>query len=793
MKLDEYNKKRDFSKTEEPKGNGEKDKKSEKIFVIQKHAASRLHYDFRLEWEGVLLSWAVPKGPSYNPKDKRLAVEVEPHPYDYKDFEGTIPKGEYGGGTVMIWDEGTWEIQEGEDFGKGLEKGSIKIILSGERLKGKWALVRMKARDNEEEKNWLLIKERDEFAKDSSGISDFKVSVRTGKSMEEIEDKNGEINNYDVQLATLRKTVPTGDNWIYELKYDGYRLLAYINHGKVKLMTRNHQDYTEKFPDLVKELKNWKDSGVIDGEIVVNKEGRSSFQSLQNYIKTKKGPKPVFMAFDLLNYNDKELVAQPLEERRKLLEEIIKRNEGKSISFSRNISGDGKFILKTVCENGYEGVICKKKDGIYKSGRNYDWVKVKCKNSQEFIILGFTQTENRIRAFSSLLLGTYDGDELIYVGRVGTGFSEEVAQDIMKKLKPLVRKTSPLSSPPKKRYNEEITWVSPKLIANVNFSEWTDDGLLRQASFQGLREDKEAKEVVREEAGDDDKENGELDREVTVKLTSPDKKMIGNYTKKDLFDYYDKISPLMIPYLAYRLVSLFRCPDGISKDCFYQKHMKEELEGIFKETIEDSGGGEGEYIYFKDKIGLLQSVQYGTIEFHTWGSKIDNLEKPDMIVFDLDPDEGMDIETVREGVRDLKSILDDLGLKSFLKTSGGKGYHIVVPLKPKANWEEVRDFSKNIAMVMEQKWPDKYTSNMRKEKRKGKIYVDWVRNGRSATSVSPYSLRARKAGGISWPVDWKDLDKILPNEITIEKAIKFKGKDPWENFFEVEQSIDFKK
>lgn len=776
MSLKEYDKKRDFSKTSEPKGQKKSSDGASRIFVVQKHAASRLHFDFRLEWDGVLLSWAVPKGPSYNTKDKRLAVEVEPHPYDYKDFEGTIPKGEYGGGTVMLWDEGTWEIQEGEGFSKGLETGSLKIILHGERLKGRWALIRMKPREGEEDKNWLMIKEKDEYTQTKDGISDFVTSVRSGKTMEQIAQGDAS-ETYDVQLATLQSRLPEGENWMYELKYDGYRIVAYVDHGEVLLDTRNHQDYTEKFPDLVKSLKKWNVQAVLDGEVIVNKEGKSSFQALQQYIKGKKMPKPVYMAFDLLFYEGGDLREKPLSKRREKLESILNEAKLSGVHFSSASTEDPQVVFATVCENKMEGVICKRADRPYRSGRNDDWIKVKCQNRQELIVIGYTQTERRTRAFSSLLLGLMEEGDILYAGRVGTGFSESSAKEIMKRMKPLERKTAPISDAPKARHDEEITWLTPKLVAEVNFAEWTEEGLLRQASFEGLREDKPAKEVVKEKPVEE------------VILTSPDKPMFENYTKQDLAHYYEKMAERMLPYLRRRLVSLVRCPGGVSEDCFYQKHLKDELAGLYSEGITESDGDEADYIYLEDVQGICQAVQYGTVEFHTWGSRIDELEKPDMIVFDLDPDEGMDLAKVREGVLDLKSILDELELTSFLKTSGGKGYHIVVPLTPSAEWEEVREFAKNVAVAMETKWPKKYTSNMRKEKRRGKIYIDWVRNGRSATSVAPYSVRAREPGSVSWPISWADLKTVAPADYTMEKALKSRKKDPWAGFFEVDQKI----
>lgn len=814
MSLKEYDKKRDFTKTKEPKGSKKKKSDSDLIFVVQKHDATRLHYDFRLEWDGVLLSWAVPKGPSYNTKDKRLAVEVEPHPYDYKDFEGTIPKGQYGGGSVMLWDEGTWNPQENHDFEKGLKDGSIKIEIHGERLKGKWALVRMKKNPSDKQTNWLLIKEKDEYAQDNDGISDFDTSVRSGKTMDNIASGE-EIKDYSVQLATLKSSLPKGDNWIYELKYDGYRILAYVDNGNVRLMTRNDQDYTHHFPSIKKSLEKIKDKVVLDGEVIVTKDGISDFQSLQKYIKDKKGPKPVYMAFDLLYYGGKDITDEPLKERRSSLKELLDNHELKEINFSTDVKGNPQELLDTICISKMEGLICKKEDKPYIPGRNNDWLKVKCENRQEFIIVGYTQTESRTRAFSALILGLVEDGKIIHAGRVGTGFSEKSAKEIMKKMKPLERKTSPLENPPKKRYNESLTWVRPDLVAEVSFSQWTDEGLLRQPSFKGIRLDKDFKEVENEEKRDvqKTKENKESTDEekvekkqksgVVVKkkpkkkkdenevvLSSPEKEIFNDYTKKDLYEYYIKIFDKIRPYIERRFLSLVRCPNGISKECFYQKNTDENFKFLQSDKVELKKGDVSDYLYIDDIEGIKEAVQYSTIEFHIWGSKIDNIEKPDMLVFDLDPDEGMDIEKVREGCRDLKEILDKLNLKSYLKTSGNKGYHIVVPLVPNASFEECREFTKNVAIAMEQTWPKKYTSNMRKEKRKGKIYVDWVRNTRGATSVAPYSVRAKEPGAVSMPISWDDLDKVEPKDYTMEKVLKNRKKDPWADFFKTDQKIN---
>lgn len=788
MSLKKYNEKRDFSKTKEPEGK-KKSSGSSRIFVVQKHEASRLHYDFRLEWEGTLLSWAVPKGPSYNPKDKRLAVEVEPHPYDYKDFEGTIPKGEYGGGTVMLWDEGTWEEQEGEDFSKGLKEGSLKIILHGERLQGKWTLVRMNPKEGEKKNNWLLIKEKDDFIKDEAGIDEFTTSVRSHRSMVEIEGVQEEIPSYSVQLATKRDKIPKGDDWIYELKYDGYRILAILNGESVTLLSRNQQEYTESFSHIVKEMKKWDVHAVIDGEIVINKDGRSDFQSLQQYIKTKKGTKPIFMAFDLL-YLNQDLVENPLEERKKKLEALLQEHKNDVIFYSSHVE-DGESLFKTVCQHQMEGVMGKNKQAAYVQGRSKSWVKIKCDNRQEFIVIGFTQSDKRTRAISSLLVGVQDGNAITYAGRVGTGFTEESAEELSKKLRSLHRKTAPIEDPPKPRSGEMLQWVTPKIIVEVRFAELTEDGIIRQGSYLGMRTDKSPKEVVIEKEELPEKKPKKPPKKKTkereITLSSPEKKLFENFTKKDIWDYYEKMKKKILPYIENRVLTLVRCPSGV-KDCFYQKNVQEHFQYIHTQTVKENDGEKADYMALDSTQGILEGVQFNTIEFHTWGSRLETLEQPDVLFFDLDPDEGMDVEDVRQGVRDLKSILDSLGLVSFLKTSGNKGYHVVIPLEPSGDWEAVREFAKNVATVMEQKWPKKYTANMRKEKRKGKIYIDWVRNGRGSTLVAPYCVRAKEPGAVSAPIDWDELSTIGPQEMTMEKMMR-RRKDPWKEFFTVKQKI----
>ncbi len=794
-KLVEYNEKRDFKKTLEPQGQAKKSDRNLK-FVIQLHMARAKHYDFRLEWEGVLLSWAVPKGPSYNSKDKRLAVKVEDHPIDYRNFEGTIPKGEYGGGTVMLWDEGTWEPLG--DVDEGLSKGELKFSLKGARLIGNWVLIRLKAKSDKSKDNWLLIKEKDSYTKDDDGISDLNTSIRSGRTIKEIEEGKEEkltknpFQNTNVQLATLVDNAPEGNSFFYELKYDGYRIIAFIEENSVRLLTRNDNDYTNKFGDIAHSLVELAKGRpmVFDGEMVVtDDDGKSNFQALQGYLKNQKSKKPTYIIFDLLALDGEDLRDQPLEKRKKILKDLLK-DPPNNLYYSDHIVGNGKANFDAACDSNLEGVMGKKADSLYTGNRDGSWIKLKCDNRQEFIIGGYTLTDKRKSGVSALLLGLYQGEDFIYVGRAGTGISQDDIDLLEKKFKTLKRKKSYFKEAPKERSNEKITWLKPDLLAEIKFSEWTDDNLLRQASYKGLKIDKNPSDMKIGKAG---LLSGPPPKdEVDIKITHPDKILFdqSDITKLDVANYYEHVSEFMLAYIKNRILSVVRCPKGISEPCFFMKHPNSKSKDINRINISDKTDNDEDYFYINSKSGILYEVQMGTLEFHTWASSVHTLEKPDIMVFDLDPDEGMNLERVREGVKHLKEILDELSLKSYLKTSGGKGYHVVVPLKSNVSWDEFRSFAKSIAEVMEEKWPDRYTSNMRKENRKNKIFIDWIRNGRGATSVAPYSIRARKGAKVSMPIFWDELDKIAPDEIDMKRAIaRIKKDDPWNDFFEIEQML----
>lgn len=869
--LKEYKRKRNFDITPEPEGEAGYSESGLR-FVVQHHMARKEHYDLRLEWAGVLLSWAVPKGPSYNTQVRRLAIQVEDHPLEYVNFEGTIPKGEYGGGVVMLWDEGFWEPYGNVE--DALSEGVLKFELKGRRLKGKWALIRLRKKEGEDKDSWLFLKEKDEYAGNDDGISEYNTSIRTGRTMEEIERGEDEkfIKNpfymIQPQLAKLAKEPPEGDDWLFELKYDGYRIIAFIEANNVRLITRNGYDYSIRFSDVAGSLASLSKGRpmVLDGEIVVtDKEGRSDFSALQSFLKNPKGKNLVYIIFDLLALDGVDLRKRPLTDRKEMLQRLL-AGAPKNLYYSRHVRGKGKESFAAANEAGMEGIVAKRADSIYSEGRSGDWIKIKCDRRQEFVIGGYTISDKRLEGVSSLLLGVYEGENLVYAGRAGTGISESEMRFLEERFKSIVRDTSPFLLPPRPRPDERIIWLEPLLVAEIKFAEWTQDNLLRQASYKGLRMDKEPRSIRRERfSTEEDKEEiaedyqaeneerkaeaVETQKEIAqeagksqtkiqkaeadqqkeineqtafnerqneksevfqigedenmvqlaneliihgVRISNPDKIIYEEprLTKEDVVRYYAAVSERMLPYLSNRLLTAIRCPKGIGQTCFYKKHPGPGSKEVVIMPVAKEDGELEEYFYIDSIAGLIKEVQMGTIEFHLWGSRVYTLEEPDMMVFDLDPDEGMELARIRQGVLDVKSILDELGLKSYLKTSGGKGYHVVVPFKASASWDLFSDFAKKVALVMEQKWPDRYTSNVRKSSRSGRIFIDWIRNSRAATSVAPYSLRARKGAKISMPIGWDELDKVAPDGITITDALKrIAADDPWKDFFETEQKL----
>lgn len=790
-KLKKYHSKRDFFVTNEPKGKIARSNRQNLKFSVQLHAARSEHYDFRLELDGVALSWAVPKGPSFCTSDKRLAMRVEDHPVDYMDFEGIIPKGQYGGGTVMLWDEGEWIPRMNAE--KGLKEGSLKFRLDGQRLKGDWALVRMKSDESSEP--WLLIKERDEFAKKTSGITRFKRGVRSGKSMAEIA-KSGTENPFksaDVMLAELCEKLPAEKGWLFELKYDGHRTLGFVEGGKVALRTRNGHDCTDAFSVAAKALGDaLKDrAAVVDGEmVVVGEDGVPDFGALQAYLRSREKKGLCYVLFDLLALDGEDLRDRPLLERKLKLKTLLSKADP-VLSYSEHTQKMTKTELEAVKQRGMEGIVAKRADSPYAAGKNGDWRKLKFRNLREFVIGGYAQSEaGRLR---SLLVGFYEGDSLKFAGSVGTGFSEVSRRTLKEKLDAHSRKSSPFSSIPK-GYQKGAVWVEPALATQVEYAEITSAGLLRQASFKGLRTDKPVNEITDERPSAKQKAKDSETKFLNVRITHPEKVMFPRQgiTKLELAKYYAAVASRMLPLIKDRVLSLVCCPSGIEEEKFFRKHLEGDFPGIGYVPASD---GESENFYLKDEKGILSLVQYNAVEFHIRGSK-KGAERPDVMVFDLDPDEGLPLADIRKGARQIKNVLDGLGLQSFLKTSGGKGYHIVVPFRLGVDAQTFRDFSRGVAEVMENNYPTKFTSSISKKAREGKIFIDWQRNSPSATSAAPYSVRARDGAPVSMPISWEELGKVAPDSVTIKSALKRLEKpDPWSDFFAVKakQSLKIKK
>ncbi|WP_309086109.1 DNA ligase D [Chelativorans sp.] len=812
MALSTYRKKRNFSATPEPPGE-EKSSPGGDSFVIQKHAARRLHYDLRLEMNGVLKSWAVTKGPSLVPGDKRLAVHVEDHPLDYGDFEGTIPKGEYGGGTVIVWDRGRWSPIG--DAKKGYAKGHLEFELHGEKLRGRWHLVRMAKKPRDKKENWLLIKGDDDFARgegDPDIVEERPESVKTGRLIEDVEgeapgwsSKTGRIQKpaeeelplpkqakkagypgfIEPALATLRSTAPPGTKWLHEIKYDGYRLQAHIRDGRTRLLTRSGLDWTEKFGRPIADALSGLpvEQAIFDGELIVEGAGGASdFSALQAALSEGRTDRMALYLFDILYLDGYDFRPVPLIERKAVLERILK-GAPPLIRYSEHFEEDGELVFRHACRLSLEGIVSKDRDAPYRSGRSKDWLKSKCSMRQEFVVAGFVPSSTFNRAIGSLVLGYYEGGKLVHAGRVGTGFSHVLAQELFNRLDKIRIPKSPFS---KKLTAEEARgakFVRPELVAEVEFRTWTAENLIRHASFRGLRDDKEPKEVTRETGG-----KGPVERPApAVRLTHPDRlywKDAG-VTKQGLADYYMEVWPRMGPFIVGRPLALVRCPDGVGGQCFFQKHA---WRGQSHEIMKAVDPEDDEPIIAIDGLpGLLGLVQGGTLEIHPWGSRLDDLEKPDLINMDLDPGPGVSWEEVIEAAREVKDRLADAGLASFVKTSGGKGLHVVAPLKPRAEWGEVKAFAKGIADAMASDSPERFVATVTKAKRTGKILIDYLRNGRGATAVAPYSTRSRPGAAVSMPLAWEELNAgIRADYFTVVNAptrLAALEKDPWEDFW----------
>jgi len=774
VSLDTYNAKRDFKKTREPAGKA--GRKAGNSFMVQKHAASRLHWDFRLELDGVLLSWAVTRVPSGDPKVKRLAVRTEDHPLSYATFEGAIPKGEYGGGTVMLWDRGTWTNES--DPREGLEKGKLHFTLTGKRMKGEWVLIRLKPEGKAE--NWLLGKIADTFA--TGGDLAFDTGVGSGLTMDaiaagETAPKGPAAKSrarfststpppfQPLQLATLVDGPPAGSDWLHETKYDGYRALLAVGGGACVAYTRSGLDWTGKFKPVADAAAKLPcTTALLDCEIVaLDADGKPSFGTLQTALKNG-GPLFAFI-FDLLELNSDDVARLPLSERKARLARVL-ADVPAPLHYSEHVRGDGEKLFAALCAGGYEGIISKRADARYRAGRAGSWLKSKCLHRQEFIIGGWSTSEKG-RGFASLLLGFYEGDVLVYAGRVGTGFDDKTIDDLSARLAKLEADASPYAAKLPALARRGTNWVRPELVAEIAFTEFTGDGHLRHPSFIGLRADKPARDVVRETAASTAPKAAPkpafMAKGSGVVISSPDRIVFPELglTKGQLAAYYEALSEAMLPQLARRAISLVRCPQGRAKQCFFHKHDS----GMFADSVHsvpiaESDGKTEPYLYVEDAAGLLACVQMGTIEFHGWGSRVDDIERPDRLVIDLDPDEAVSFDAVKLAAELVRDRLKSRGLDSFPVLTGGKGVHVVAPLVPKAEWPAVKAFAKAFAEALEAEAPEAFVANMSKAKRKGRIFVDWLRNQRGATAVLPFSVRARAGAGVAVPLTWAQLREV---------------------------------
>ncbi len=867
--LSRYREMRDFSRTPEPSGI-RKEAGPDLRFVIQKHAARRLHYDLRLELDGVYKSWAVTKGPSLDPHIKRLAVHVEDHPIDYGDFEGIIPKGEYGGGAVMIWDRGFWR-PEG-DPAKGYAKGHLAFELDGEKLHGRWHLVRTKPRPSDKKEQWLLFKSDDEFAHPEAEEDILEAapdSVATRRTMDEIAadqsavwssagglvrgdlspagdaSANGErvrrskkpapshggdpsVNPASIKgakkanfpecvepcLALLVEKPPEGESWLNEIKFDGYRLMAAIEGESIRLLTRNGLDWTKRFPGIAEAFENFPaTSALVDGEAVVEDEnGVSRFSALQEALSERKtASAAVFIAFDLLYLDGYSLRDVPLDDRKAILAKLLSSNRHPSLRYSDHVVGSGQAMYEHACRLGLEGIVSKRRDAPYRSGRSGEWTKSKCVNREEFVVGGYTPSTAIRNAIGSLALGAYDAGEFVYVGRTGTGFTQRSAQSLFKELQPSRIRTAPFAKALSSEERRGLVFVEPKLVAEVEFRGWTQDRRLRQAAFKGLREDKPASEVQLEmprqdagvrppnkKAGASAKATKGGDIEFAgIRLTHPDRILWEGQglTKLGLAEYYAEVAEYILPFITGRPLALVRCPNGESGDCFYQKHSFAGLtDAVEIAHVEEKDGKTEEAIVIHDLRGLINLAQANVLEIHPWGARIDDIDHPDMLIFDLDPGEGLAWANVIEAAREVRRRLQDLGIESYVKTSGGKGLHVVSHLEPSADWDELKSFAHNIALAMERDEPSKYISTMAKKARGGKIFVDYLRNGRGATAVAAYSTRARPGAPVSTPVSWDELGPaVTPARFTVEnigRRLAALKSNPWRDFFSRPQNIE---
>jgi bifunctional non-homologous end joining protein LigD len=899
-KLFEYHRKRDFGLTPEPSGKAVESGKR-LVFVVQKHHARRLHYDFRLELDGVLLSWAIPKGPSLDPADKRLAVPTEDHPIEYGSFEGRIPDKQYGAGEVIIWDRGSWEPVG--DPHEGHRKGKLKFRLHGTKLHGGWNLIRTRPGANAKEQ-WLLIKERDDEARPANELDvmeawpdsvkeiEKRKSVKRTKSSARASDadarqaptpsprspygdklrprpnlqaselpkaarKSPLPAKLQPQLATLVASAPATGDWSYEIKFDGYRILARIDRGKVHLFTRNGLDWTARMQPLARAVEALGWTGAwLDGEIVVlNRQGVPDFQALQNAFDASRANGIRYFVFDLPFYAGHDLTPVPQGERRALLRTLLDGHESPLLRFSEDFEGDAEQVRESACRMGLEGVIGKRVDAPYFCGRSRSWIKLKCKERQEFVIGGYTNPGGSRTAFGSLLLGVHEHGALRYAGKVGTGFDDESLRALLKTMQPLKQARSPFAGqlPAPERRNAH--WLTPKLVAEIEFAQWTTDGRVRQPVFRGLRDDKPAGQITREKKVDVDAEGAtakaskrstararaasvepaaatstvraksgsardkagatakartSVKAGTTTRAAQPAKSEAQVYgvrvshpdrvidrgtgvTKLDLVKYYDFIAERMLPHLYDRPMGLVRAPEGVHGQRFFQKHLEHLVIQEARLLPVGLDPGHDALIVLETHKSLVSAAQMGVVELHGWNCQAKKFEQPDRFVLDLDPDESLPWAQVIEAAELTKALLDELKIKSFVKTTGGKGLHVVVPLKPQFGWQEVKDFSEALAVHLAGTLPRRFSARMGKQNRVGRVFVDYLRNARGASSVAAYSARLRPRLPLSIPLAWEELVETKGGDqwtiANIGERLESLEGDPWEDYEKSRQSI----
>ncbi|WP_109512405.1 DNA ligase D [Pseudomonas ovata] len=835
--VSEYTRKRHFDITSEPPESSAPDDRKGKdaalAFVVQKHDARNLHYDFRLELDGTLKSWAVPKGPSLDPTQKRLAVHVEDHPLGYARFEGSIPAGQYGAGDVIVWDRGIW--QPHGDPHQAYAAGKLEFTLVGEKLSGDWALVRTRLKGSGSKEQWLLIKARDAMARPaetfditreqpdsvlgggSVGVKAVNSAKPASKAKRKPSSKQaGKLvtetppafpDSLTPQLATLVDSPPSGE-WLYEIKFDGYRIMACVQSGKVRLLSRNGHDWTRRMPALAKALAALKlQDSWLDGEVVVlDDQGLPDFQALQRAFEDGRDQSIVYYLFDAPWLDGHDLRQQPLEARRDALARALAGHEGSLLRFSAAFRSSAAEIIESANALGLEGVIGKHRGSRYTGRRNADWIKLKCRLRQEFVIVGYTAPQGSRSGFGALLLGVYEERALVYAGRVGTGFTAAMLRSLSEQLKRLRRERSPLATPLSGALSRGVQWVEPRLVGEVQFAEWTREGLLRQASFVGLRTDKPATQVVREhpqrldQQGAHDPDDA-LDAPVTPVRTAPHKSVIAGVPithpervidpdtetqKHQLAQFYASIADWLLPELARRPVALLRCPEGVQGEQFFQKHAQQMALPHITRLDPALDPGHASLLQIDSLAALIGAVQMGAIEFHTWGATSERIEAPDRLILDLDPDPALPWRSMIEATQMLLAVLDELGLDAFLKTSGGKGMHVIVPLARHAGWDEVKGFAKAIAGFMAGQLPERFSATAGPKNRVGKVFIDYLRNTRGGSTVAAWSVRARPGLPVSVPIAREELAGLVSAAQwhigNVQARLQSLHQDPWAGY-----------